>query len=175
MKRIVLVVTAGALLLTGAACGSTTDTDAGTAAAAPTATTASAVPVAASPSADYAADTKKTCDQVLSVLGGEKMKSFGEKLGEQIAYTTAKQSASAKKARTAAGVKLKDAAVALNGVTAKAQDPEVKAAGKEIQKRMNASAEDDAFFAKFKTVKDVDKVLETQMESWMEPLNASCA
>ncbi|WP_221329467.1 hypothetical protein [Actinoplanes sp. L3-i22] len=167
MRRFILAVTTGALLLTGTACGSTSE-DA-TDAAAPAAT------VAASPSADFTADTKKVCDSVGTLLGGKKMEDFGVELGKTIAYKQAKQTANATKARTDAGKRLKAVGAALNASTAKAQDPDLKAAGTESLKRIDASASDDAFFAKFKTLKDIDSVLEAEMTGWLEPMDKFCS
>ncbi|MFI1990594.1 hypothetical protein [Actinoplanes sp. NPDC020271] len=170
MKRVILAATTGALLLTATACGSSTD--AGTEAAAPAATKAAAA--APSPSVDYSADTSKTCDAVVALLSGKKMEAFGEKLGERIGYTTAKQTSAAKKAEAAAGVNLKAVAKSLTDLTAKAKDPKINTAGREVQKRMDAAAEDETFFAKFKTVKDVDSKLEPEMNKWVEPLAEPC-
>ncbi|BCJ41179.1 hypothetical protein GCM10010168_45230 [Actinoplanes ianthinogenes] len=169
MRRTILAVTAGALLLTGAACGSKSDTT-----ATPAATTA-ATTVSATPAADYTADTKKVCTDVTTLLGGDKMKKFGEELGKLIAYKQAKATAKAKQARTDAGTRLKAAATELNAITAKAQDPELKAAGAKIQQNMNASAADDTFFAKFKTEADISKALETEMTVWFTPMDSFCS
>ncbi|GIE90812.1 hypothetical protein [Actinoplanes regularis] len=168
MRRIILAATAGALLLTASACGTSSDTDA----AAPATTTAAAV---ASPSADYTADTKKVCDDMGELLGGKKMEQFGAKLGEFIGYTQAKASSPAKKARTEAGKELKELATSLTKLTGAAQDPGLQAAGEETLKLINKSAEDEAFFAKFKTVDDVSKKLEPEVTAWLAPLDKFCA
>ncbi|MEU7901566.1 hypothetical protein [Actinoplanes sp. NPDC049118] len=167
MRRIILGATTGALLLTGSACGTKPDTAA--APAAPAAT------VSASPSADYTADTKKVCGEIDKILDGKKMEKFGEELGKLIVFKQANSTASAKKARTAAGEKLKDLAKAMNESTAAAKDPELKAAGEESLQAMTSTAEDDAFFAKLKTVKDLDKTLESGITEWLTPLAPFCA
>ncbi|MET8153934.1 hypothetical protein ACIBSW_34815 [Actinoplanes sp. NPDC049668] len=169
MQRIILAATTGALLLTGSACGTKSDTDTAAAPKAPAAT------VSASPSADYTADTKKVCGEIEKLLDGKKMEKFGEELGKLIVYKQAKATAEAKKARTAAGERLTDLAKAMNESTAAAKDPELKAAGEETLQAMTRTAEDDAFFAKLKTVKDLDKTLESGITAWLTPLTPFCA
>ncbi|GAA4588678.1 hypothetical protein BJY16_008643 [Actinoplanes octamycinicus] len=170
MRRIILAVTTGALLLTGTACGSKSDDTA--APAAPAATTAT---TSAAPAADYTADTKKTCGDLTKLLSGQSMVKFGEELGKMIGYKQAKATAQAKQARTDAGKKLKELAAEVTKSTGAAQDPELKAAGEKVAQSITTSAGDDAFFAKFKTEKDVDKALETEMTAWFTPLDTFCS
>lgn len=173
MQRIVLAATTGALLLAGSACATKSETTAAPTTPAAASAAASAT-VSASPSMDYTADTKKVCDEVTKALEGKELEKFAEQLGEFIGYKEAKASAAAEKARVKAGENLKSAANVLRASTAAAKDPELKAAGEEASGKMALSAEDDAFFAKFNTEKDVDKALEPQMTVWFAPIVPFC-
>ena len=163
MRGIIVAATTGAQLLTGSGCATTSETTAAPAPAPTTSASAASPTVSASPSLDYTADTKKVCGEMAKTLEGKEMRMFGEELGKFIAYKEAKASTAANKARAKAGENLNAAANALKASTAAAKDPEFKAAGEESAQKMARSAQDDAFFAKFNTTKDVDKVLQPEM------------
>ncbi|GGQ75284.1 nucleotide exchange factor GrpE [Couchioplanes azureus] len=170
MRRMILAATTGALLLTGSACGSA-KSDTTTTAAAPA---ASAATVSASPSADYTADTKKVCAGLDKLIEGKKMQKFVEELAKQAIYREANATESAKKARVKAGENLKAWGEALNEATAAAKDPELRAAGEETLANMTRTAGDDAFFAKIKSEKDIDRVLKPEFTAWLVPLATFC-
>lgn len=161
MRRALTTVTLGAVLLTGAACSTKSE---------PTAAATSAAP---SPSADYSADTKKVCGEVDQILDGD-FKKFGEKLGEMIVYKEAGNTAQTAKAKASAQSELKAVAASIREKTSVALDPELKAGGEEAAANMEATAAGDEFFAKIKTLKDLDS-LETEMTAWLMPLATFCA
>ncbi|MEV6600978.1 hypothetical protein AB0M36_29635 [Actinoplanes sp. NPDC051346] len=169
MRRIILAATTGALLLTASACGDTkSDTDTAAAPATPTVT------ASASPTADYTEDTEKVCGKIKKIVVGKNMKTFAEELAKYTVFKEANATAEAKKARVGAEEGLKDLGKALNDATAEAKDPELKAAGEETLRSMTSTAEDDAWFKKLKTEKDLDKALETGITEWLTPLDNFC-
>jgi hypothetical protein len=171
MRRAFLAMTIGGVLLTGAACGSDADTTAG-----PAPSTAAAAPSSepASPAADYTANTKLVCGKVQKILT-EDLKDFGTEMGKMIAYKEAKQTADAEAARKAAGQQLKTVSAKVKKETAAAQDPQLQAAGATSAAKMVKTANDDGFFAKIKSTKDLDKVIETQLTEWFTPVAGYCA
>ncbi|RZU50563.1 hypothetical protein EV385_2338 [Krasilnikovia cinnamomea] len=168
MRRVILAVTLGGVLLSGAACSNDTKTTAD--AAAPAATPATATTTAAP---DYTADSKKVCDGLEKELqkGAE---AFGVELGKMIGYKETKQTQNAAKAKKAAATELKNWAADVKKATSAAKDPKLQAAGAEAADNLVKAAEGDAFFAKFKTEKDVDKHFETELNAWFAPLSTIC-
>ncbi|GAB1694805.1 hypothetical protein [Krasilnikovia sp. M28-CT-15] len=165
MRRAILAVTLGGVLLSGTACSNDTKTPAD--AAAPATTTTTAAP-------DYTADTKKVCDGFEKDLqkGAE---AFGKELGKMIGYRETKQTRNAATAKKAAAAELKNWASDVRSATRAAMDPRLQAAGESAAGNMVKAADGDAFFAKFKTEKDVDKHFEAELNGWFTPLNALCA
>jgi hypothetical protein len=169
MRRAFLAMTIGGVLLAGTACGS----DADTAVSAPSAPAApSSEPT--SPPPDYTANTKLVCAKVQKILT-EDLKGFGTEMGKMIAYKEAKQTADADAARKSAGQELKDVSAKVKKETAAAQDPQLETAGATSAAKMVKTANDDTFFAKIKTTKDLDKVIETQLTEWFTPVAGYCA
>jgi hypothetical protein len=176
MHRTILAATVGVLLLTVSACGddsASTATPAASSAGA--ATTAAVEPTPAAEDVDYSADNKKVCAKVDKLLEGKEMERFAQELGQLIVYKQAKQTAKAKEAREDAKKELKNLAAAVRRDTGAAKDPELKAAGEESAVSIEKTAGDNAFFTKIKTIKDVDKNLESEMTPWLTPLASYCA
>jgi hypothetical protein len=165
MRRAILAMTIGGVLLTGASCSSGADTPATSAPSA--AAVPSSEPSSAAP--DYTANTKLVCDTVQKTLNDD-LKGFGTELGKMIAYKEAKQTADAEKARQFAGQELKNVGAKIRKETAAAQDPQLKVAGVTSAAKMAKTADDDKFFAKIKTTKDLDKILQSQLTEWFTPV-----
>lgn len=178
MRRTFVAATAGAVLLTISACGGgSTDSPSGAAAGATTAATATAVEPTeeeAEEEVDYSADTKKVCAKVDKLLEGKEMERFATELGTLILYKEAKQTAKANQTREDAKKELKTLAKAMRRDTSAAKDPEVKAAGEEAATAIEKSAGSNAFFAKVKTVKTLEKTLQAEIIPWLAPLGAHC-
>jgi Zn-dependent oligopeptidase len=171
MRRALLAATLGGLLLSGTACSSDGDAkpEAGT-------TTAAAAPTTAptSPPPDYTANTKKVCAKLDKIFDAE-LEDFGTEIGKMIAYKEAKQTDNAEAAEKAAGKQLKDVGAKIKRETAAAQDPELQQAGAASAAKFTKSATDSKLFDKIKSTKDLDKVLQTQMTTWLTPVAGYCA
>jgi hypothetical protein len=172
MRRAILAVALGGVLMTGAACDSTGDADT-TAASAPS---AAAIPSSepASPAPDYSANTKLICGRVQKIFAKD-LAGFGTQVGKMIAYKEAKQTADAKQAQKAAGAELKDVGAKVRKETAAAQDPQLRQAGATSAAKFVKTAGDATFFDKIKTTKDLDRVIERQMTEWFTPVAGFCA
>ncbi|GAB1643418.1 hypothetical protein [Krasilnikovia sp. MM14-A1259] len=173
MRRAILAVTLGGVLLSAAACSTDSKTPAD--AAGPAGTTAAATPAAdaTSEAPDYSADTKKVCDKLSKSIESD-VKGFATELGKMMAYKAAKQTAAAAKAQKAAGDELKAWADKIRKTAATAKDPKLKAAGAEAADNMAKSADDKALFAKLKDPKDLDKNLEAEFTAWFVPVGGIC-
>jgi hypothetical protein len=176
MRRPLMAMALGGLLLIGPGCGS----DSQPAATAP-ATTPAVTSAAPSASADYTADTKKVCDEIKKALG-EEANGFAEELGKVIVYQQTGNRALADKATAAAQQKLEAFASTVEEKTAAAQNPDVRAAGQEAARNIRATATNDQFFASLKEVKlntsqersAFTTKLEKESSSWAAPLGAFC-
>ena len=169
MRRAILAVLAGSVLLTGAACDSDAD-DSEAAAPAAAVTTA---PATSEPEPDYTANTDKVCgrlDKVFSAALGD----FGAALGKMIAHKEAKNAAEAEKAEKEAAAELRTVGNQIRKETAAAQDPEVKDAGATSAAKIEKSAKDRAYIEKIKTTKDLDRTLKGQLEEWLSPVAGYC-
>jgi hypothetical protein len=175
MHRTILAATVGVLLLTVSACGGDSTGTPAASSAGPSATTAAVETTPEAEDVDYSADNKKVCAKVDKLLEGKEMERFAKKLGELIVYKQAKQTAKAKDSREDAKKELKGLAAAVRRDTGVAKDPELKAAGEESAASIEKTAADNAFFTKIKTIKDVDKNLESEMTPWLTPLASYCA
>jgi len=169
MRRAILAVALGGVLLTGAACGS----DAKTAkpAAAPAASTSPGGPAGSTP--DYSADTKLVCGRLEKIFNDD-LEGFGTQVGKMIAYKEAKKVAEAATAQKAAGVQLKTVGAKVKKETADAQDPQLQSAGATSAAKFAKSAADTAFFDRIKTTKDLDRTIEAQMSEWLTPVAGYC-
>jgi hypothetical protein len=168
MRRALLAVALGSVLLTATAC----DSDAETPAAAPAASTPSTAPTITGP--DYSANTKLVCGKVEKVFDAD-LESFGTQMGKMIAHKEAKQTAEAEKAEKAAAAGLKSIGVKVKKETAVAEDPELKAAGEVSAAKFATSAADGKFFDSIKTTKDLDRTIEGKMTDWLSPVAGYCA
>ena len=186
IRSSVLASTASVLLLAISACENdpTPKTSATTATATTSASAsapASADAVQPSPTktpakaASYAANTKKVCAKVDSLFEGAEVDRFAKELGRLILYKKAKKPAKANQARELAKKELKSLAASVRSNTAAAQDPQLKAAGEKSAASIEQSAADNAFFAKLKTIKDVNSNLTSEMTPWLTPLSVYCA
>ena len=172
MRRAILAVLAGGVLLTGAACDS--DADPGEVAA-PAAETAAAAPATTEPAPDYSADTAKVCGRLDKIFSGALADDFGAAMGKMIAQKEAKQAAEAKKAEKAAAAELKAVGSQIRKETVAAQDPELKEAGAASAAKLEKSAKDRNYIEKVKTTKDLDRTLKPQIQEWLSPVAGYCA
>ena len=168
MRRALLAVTLGGVLLTGAACDGDTEPKA----SAPSAPAPTPEPTVSA--ADYTADTRKVCDNVKKIFDDD-LEPFGTALGKMIAFKEAKLPADAAKAQKTAAKQLKTVAGNIRTQTKAAQDPAIRAAGEASAKKFSASADDKAFYAKIKSTKDLDRVIDGQMGEWLTPIAGYCA
>jgi hypothetical protein len=174
MRRLLTAVALGASLLVGAGCaGQDNDEPSGAEPTTAAPTSASPTP-SASPSANYAADTKRICTEIDKALDSE-MEKFGVEVGKMIAYKQSGNTTEANQAKAAAQAQLRAIAARMSQRTAAAQDPELKAAGEESAKNIAASAADNTFFSRLKSLNDVQTVVEREAVTWLVPLAEFCA
>jgi hypothetical protein len=169
MRRAILAVALGGVLLSGAACSSSDAKSSDSAAATPT---PSSAPTSAAP--DYSANTKLVCDKLQKIFNTD-LEGFGTQVGKMIAYKEANQAPEAAKAQQAAGQQLKNVGAKVKQETAAAQDPELQTAGATSADKFTKSATDQKFFARIKTTKDLDRTIEAQMNEWLTPVAGYCA
>lgn len=169
MRRAILAVCAGGLLLSSAACSDDPKTNE---VAAPAATTPSAAPsIAVSATPDYTAANKVTCERLDKPLS---FRAFGESLGKMIAYKEAKDTANADKAEKQAATELKEIGTQIRKETENAEDPELKALATASAQRIEASAKDPGFIGAIKSTKDLDGSVKDQIAEWISPLAGYC-
>lgn len=167
MRRALLAVTLGGVLLSAAACDS--GTEAPVAAPAPT----TAAPVVTSPAPDYSENTKLVCGKVQTIFNTN-LQNFATQMGKMIAYKQAKQTAEAETAEKAAAAQLKDVATKVRKETAAAEDPELKTAGETSAAKFAKSAADAKYFDSIKSDKDLNKTIEAKMTDWLSPVAGYC-
>jgi hypothetical protein len=168
MRRAILALALGGILLTGAACDSDAKNTESTAAA----TTPSAEPTSAAP--DYSDNTRLVCDKLQKIFNDD-LEGFGTQVGKMIAYKEAKQAPEAARAQQAAALQLKNVGAKVKQETAVAQDPELRTAGATSAAKFVKSATDAKLFARIKTTKDLDRTIEAQMNEWLTPVAGYCA
>jgi hypothetical protein len=168
MRRALLAVALGGLLLTAAAC----DSGAESTDAAPAATVPSAAPT--SPAPDYTANTKLVCGNVSAIFSDD-MTGFHTEMGKMIARKEAKETAEAEQAEKAARAQLKSVGAKIKKATAAAQDPDLQPAGAASAAKLAKSAADARFFDSIKTEKDLDGRIEAKLVDWMNPVTGFCA
>jgi hypothetical protein len=168
MRRALLAVIAGGTLLAGAACDGGAKT---TAAPEPALSTAPAHSLPPLP--DYTANTNLVCGRLNTIYQGE-LRAFGAAMGTMITYKEAKQAPDAEKAEDTAVAKLKAVAVKIRKDTGAAQDPEFKAAGVISAMKVETSVKDRKYFAKVKTLKDLNATIEGQFAQWLTPVSGYC-
>ncbi|MBG0568929.1 hypothetical protein [Actinoplanes aureus] len=172
MRRAILAVLAGGVLLTGTACDSDADTSES---AAPAAAEATSTPPATAPAPDYAADTTKVCGRLDEIFSAALAGEFGAAMGKMIAQKEAKQAEEVKNAEKAAAAELKAVGTQIRKETGAAQDPELKAAGETSAAKIEQSAKDRDYIEKVKTSKDLDRTLKSQIQEWLSPVSGYCA
>jgi hypothetical protein len=170
MRRAILAVIFGGVLLTGTAC----DSDAATTASASPSPVLTPSSEPTSPPPDYTANTKLVCTKVQKILNAD-LAGFGTQVGKMIAYKEAKQTAEAQAAEKAAGQELRKVGAKVKKETAAAQDPNLRLAGATSAAKFVKTAGDEKFFDRIKTTKDLDKVIEGQLTEWFTPVAGYCA
>ena len=166
MRRALLVVLAGGLLLPVAACDNAKKSTAAPAVSV-------APPTTLPPLPDYSVDTQMICTQLQSVYTGE-LRDFGTAMGKLVSLKEAKQTADAEKAETAAAGKLEAAGAKIRHDTETAKDPAFKAAGETSAAKFEQSATDRKYFDRVKTLKDLNSTLQPQMAQWLTPVSSFC-
>ena len=169
MRRALLAVALGGIVLTGAGCGSDAHP---TVNAAPSAGASVAEPTSAAP--DFSANTELVCGNLEKIFNDD-LAGFGTQLGKMIAYREAGQTTEADKAKNAAQDELKGVADKVRKETAAAQDPELRAAGQQSADKFRKSANDATFINQIKSTKDLDRNMQGQMTEWLTPVAGFCA
>jgi hypothetical protein len=168
MRRAILAVTLGGVLLTSAAC----DSAAKPVASAPS--VAAPTPTPTVSAADYSADTRKVCDNVQKIFDND-IKPFGAALGKMIVFKDAKLSAEVTNAQKAATAQLKTVATKLRKATKDAEDPAVMMAGESSAAKLDLSAADKKLYDQVKNEKDVDRFIDGHVGDWLTPISGYCA
>ncbi|MEV6297800.1 hypothetical protein AB0M02_00165 [Actinoplanes sp. NPDC051861] len=171
MRRAILAVLAGGVLLAGAACDSDADTSE---IAAPAATATPDTPAPTTSAPDYTADTEQVCGRLKTVFSGALADEFGAAMGKMIAQKEAKQTAEAAKAEKAAAAELKTVGAQIRKETAAAANPELQQAGETSATKLERSAKDRDYIEKVKTAKDLDRTLKGQIQEWLSPVAGFC-
>ena len=167
MRRAILAVTFGAVLLTGTAC----DHDAKPAA---TGGSASPAPLPSVSAADYSANTRKVCKDVHKIFDTD-IAPFGTALGKMMAYKEEKLPKEANKSEKLARQQLKTVATKIINATADAQDTAIAVAGKATAAKFIASAADDKLYDNIKNAKDLNRFIDGKLGEWLTPISGYCA
>jgi hypothetical protein len=174
MRRAILAVIAGGVLVTSAACGDDAKNEDTAAPAVTTPATASAPePAASSAGPDFTADTVKVCERLDKVFTTE-FGDFGEALGKMIAHKEAKEAADAGKAEKQAAAELKAIGTQIRKETANAKDPELKELAGTSAQRIEASAKDLTYIKGIKGTADLDGTLKNKITEWITPVAGYC-
>lgn len=174
MRRAILAVLAGGVLITSAACGDDAKNEDTAAPVVTTPAVASApAPEASSAAPDFTAETVKTCEQLDKMFGTE-FGDFGEALGKMIAHKEAKDATNAAKAEKAAAAELKVIGTQLRKETANTPDPELASVATTSAERIEASAKDLRYVKSIKSTKDLDSTLQKQIAEWITPVAGYC-
>jgi hypothetical protein len=191
MRRIILAVSVGAVLLTGAACARTPEarpsanrptTDVATTIATPTiATPTEAAPPTEIPSfvSPGTESTGKVCRKVDKLMESNHLKAFSVALGRMI--TAKEESKSDVRINLRVRLEQADAAKHLLAVASQiekaslaAKDPKVQVAGELSADAMRETVSGNDFFAKVDSVKDLKKNVRAETRSWVLPLATFC-
>lgn len=161
MRRAILALTVGGVLLT-AACG----TEPIPAASGPAATGKA---VAAQPAL---VESKALCE-ALGRVYSENMGPFAQTLSKMIAdrHAPGGEKASSEPAQQT----LSAFAKAIRGATQSSADAKVRADGKKTADRLQATSTDEKFFAKVQSDKDVNTVLGPTLKQWLAPVSQHCS
>jgi hypothetical protein len=150
MRRAVLLLVAGGLLVTPAACGTATST------ATPSSTVATAAP-----------ETRTACEAV----GEAYTKSMGP-FAEAVAKAAGSGSATD---RAEAQKRLGDLAASIRAATASAKDPQIVTDGKTAADQLQKKAADKTVFAALKTPQDASQLLGPTLKDWLAPVTSHCS
>jgi hypothetical protein len=172
MRRVLLAVALGGVLVAGTACDTDRSTSASAAPPAPAPTPESAQATDAAP--DYSADTRVICGRLQTIFNDD-LEAFHAQMGKMIANKEAKLTSEAAKAQAAARAELKKVGAKIKKETAAAQDPQLRTAGATSAGKFAKSAADKSFFSKVKTQKDYDRLIEDQLQQWFTPAAGYCA
>jgi hypothetical protein len=167
MRRALLAVFAGSLLLPVAACDNNAKSKA------EPVSTVTVPDDSLPPLPDYSVNTKQICGQLQTVYSGE-LRDFGSAMGQMVTFKEAKQAPDAAKAENQAAGKLKAAGAKIRQDTAGAEDPDFQAAGETSAAKFERSATDRKYFDRVKTMNDLNGTLEPQMAQWLTPVSAFC-
>ena len=167
MRRPILAVSLGAVLLTSAACS-----DSEPVASAPT--TAAPSPTPTVTAADYSADTRKVCASVQKIFDAD-IEPFAAALSRMVVRKEAKLTKEAAASEQLARKQLRTVASKLVKATAGAEDPEVVTAGKASAAKFTASAGDDKLYDRLKSTKDLNRFIDGKMGDWLTPISGYCA
>ncbi|HET9517949.1 MAG TPA: hypothetical protein VFO77_09515 [Actinoplanes sp.] len=178
MRRALMTVTLGTVLLTGAACGTASEPPApgGTGAPPPAAAQASAAQASAanpSPPNEKSPNTAKVCAEVQKVFNNDTAP-IGAELAMMLVHKERKAKDQAAKAEENARKQLRTVAGKLKQATAGAEEAAVKAAGATSAGKLNASAADAKAFDELKSSADLNKFIDTKMADWLSPISGHC-
>jgi hypothetical protein len=174
MRRAILAVIVGGVLVTSAACGDDAKNED---TAAPAVTTPAAVlsaaPEVSASAPDFTADTVRVCERLDKVFTTE-FGDFGEALGKMIAHKEAKDTANADKAEKQAAAELKVIGTQIRKETANTPDPELKSVATTSAQRIEASAKNLGYIEDITSTKDLDGSLQKQIAEWISPVAGYC-
>jgi hypothetical protein len=168
MRRAILAVALGGVLVTAGACSSDAKSKPVTAAPAPSATPS--LP----PMPDYTANTRLVCGKLQKIFDAD-LRGFGTQAGKMIAYKEAKKAPEAAKAQKAASDQLRTVGTKVKRETAVAQNPELQVAGATSAAKFTQSATDARFFDRVKSTKDLNRAIDAKMTDWLNPVAGYCA
>ncbi|HEY0000531.1 MAG TPA: hypothetical protein VGB74_08760 [Actinoplanes sp.] len=157
MRRVVLSLAIGGVLLSAAACGTSRDDD--------KSATPNVAPASGAAAQPGQVATKSACE-ALGAVYSKNMAPFAKSLTDV---------ASGKGSPKSAQQSLKAFATAVRGATETSTDAQLRADGKQAADRLQAKAGDATFFSKIKTSKDVDTVLVTNLKEWLSPVSHHCS
>jgi hypothetical protein len=178
MRRVLLALTAGILVVT-TGCGTartpapsgTTGAPPAPAAPAPGGASGAAPAATATTTGETAlASTRALCEGLGQVYT-KNMGSFAEALSKMVADGEKSRDASREKAQQA----LTAFATAIRDTTASSTIGDARADGKRTADLMQAKAADDKFFDQVKTSKDLDRVLGPDLKKWLAPVDSHCS
>jgi hypothetical protein len=170
MRRPILAVSLGAVLLMSAAC----DSDAEPVASAPSVAAPTPTPTPTVTTPDYSADTRKVCAGVQKIFDND-IEPFAAALSRMVVRKEAKLTKEAAASEQLARKQLRTVASKLVKATAGAEDPEVVTAGRASAAKFTASAGDDKLYDRLKSTKDLDRFIDGKMGDWLTPISGYCA
>jgi hypothetical protein len=152
MRRTIVTLLVGGVLLSATACGTATGTTAPT-------------PAISAPGGGVTAAVASTCE----ALGQAYEKNIAA-LAKSLTTLVADRKTVAEAQQSLAAF-----ADAVTDATKASDDTELRADGKKAADAMRAKSEDTKFFAAIKTPEDVDKTMGPTLTQWMSPVNRHCS